>query len=125
MLRRLAICLLALPTSSANHVRSLEPCFAGFVSSHAGAAAQVTLRRALVSVVGVAKAASPADATGGIWANVHAVAETAALITDVNLLAVQRARNECRAVPDEFGDLESVERDDYRGRISYAFSRQC
>lgn len=56
-------------------------------------AAQVTLGRALMSLVGVAEAAAPADAVGGIWANVHAVAEATALIADVNLLAIQLARD--------------------------------
>lgn len=76
-------------------------------------------------MVGVAEAAAPADAVGGIWANVHAVAKATEFVTDFNLLAIRRARDECCAIPDEVGLLESVERDDYRGRSAYAFGRQC
>lgn len=74
--------------------------------------------------VRVGEVAAPAYAVAGVRTDVLSVSEAIALVANVYLLAVQRAGYTRCAVPNVVGHLQSVERDDTRGRVADALGRQ-
>lgn len=83
------------------------------------APAETALWVAGVFRVRVGDAAPPADSVLGIGAHIHPMTDAAALVTDVNLFAVQQALDQEVPIPDVVGNLGPREGDDDGRGLAY------